>query len=230
MIVAAHQPNFLPWLGFFDKLARADVLVLLDDVQFPRTGAGVWTNRVGVLAEGERRWLTVPVERAGRGLQLVNEVRIDPSQQWKRKLVRTLEQHYARAAAYEETFPFVRSLLEFESDRLAAYNEAGLRSLARELGLAEARLRLSSELGAQGSGTDLLVDLTLAVGGTTYLSGDGAGGYQDEDRFRAAGLELRFQRFEHPVYPQLGERFVPGLSVVDALLNCGFEGTRALLA
>ena len=230
MIVSAHQPNFFPWLGFFDKLARADVLVLLDDVQFPRSGAGVWTNRVGMLVEGERRWLTVPVERAGRGYQRVNEVRIDDAQQWRRKLLRTLEQNYAKAPAFEEVFPFVRSLLETEAELLAEFNELTLRAIARKLGLDESRIRRSSEVGAEGQGTDLLIALTRGLGGSTYLSGDGAGGYQEDDRFRASGVELRFQRFEHPVYPQRSTEFVAGLSVLDALLHCGVEGTHALLA
>ena len=229
MIVAAHQPNFLPWLGFFGKLVRADVLVLLDDVQFPRSGAGVWTNRVRVLVEGEPRWLTVPIARAGRGLQRVDEVRIDNLQPWRRKLTRTLEQHYAKAPAFEEAFPFVRGLLELEADVLAEYNIAALHALAERLGLDGTPLRRSSELATTSSGTGLLIELTNALGGSTYLSGDGAGGYQDNDSFEAAGLELRFQQFEHPVYPQLADRFVPGLSIVDALLNCGFDGTRALL-
>ena len=230
MIVSAHQPNFFPWLGFFDKLARADVLVLLDDVQFPRSGAGVWTNRVGILVGGERRWLTVPVERAGRGYQQVNEVRIDDAQPWRRKLLRTLEQHYAKSPAFEEAFPFVRSLFATEAELLATFNESTLRAIARRLGLDEGRIRLSSEVGAEGQGTDRLIALTRALEGSTYLSGDGASGYQDDDRFKAAGIELRFQRFEHPVYPQRSSEFIGGLSVLDALLHCGYEGTQALLA
>ncbi len=230
MIVAAHQPNFLPWLGFFDKLARADVLVLLDDVQFPRSGAGVWTNRVGVLVQGERRWLTVPIERAGRGRQRVRDVRIDDVQPWRRKLLRTLEQSYAKAPAFDEAFPFVQALVETEAQLLAEFNELTLRAIARELGLDGHRIRRSSEVEAGGQGTELLISLTRELGGSTYLSGDGAGGYQEDDRFTAAGVELRFQRYEHPVYPQRSPEFVPGLSVIDALLHCGFEGTRALLA
>ncbi len=229
MIVAAHQPNFLPWLGFFDKLVRADVLVLLDDVQFPRTGAGVWTNRVRIVVAGEPQWITVPILRAGRGVQLVNEVRIDDSQPWRKKLLRTIELNYSKAAAFGETFSLVRSLVETDSELLAEYNDRNLRRLAAELGLDESKLVRSSELAVESAGTDLLIAVTRAVGGTVYLSGDGAGGYQDDERFAQAGLELRFQEYEHPEYPQLAPAPVPGLSIVDALLNCGFDGTRALV-
>ena len=230
MIVAAHQPNFLPWLGFFDKLVRADVLVLLDDVQFPRTGAGVWTNRVRIVIAGEPQWITVPILRAGRGVQLVNEVRIDDSQPWRKKLLRTIELNYSKAAAFGEMFPLVRSLVETDSELLAEYNDRNLRRLAAELGLDESKLVRSSELAVESAGTDLLIAVTRAVGGTVYLSGDGAAGYQDDERFAQAGLELRFQEYEHPEYPQLAPAPVPGLSIVDALLNCGFDGARALVS
>jgi hypothetical protein len=230
VIVAAHQPNFLPWLGFFDKLARADVLVLLDDVQFPRTGAGVWTNRVRLLVGGEPQWVTVPIVRAGRGLQRVDEVEIDDAQPWRQKLLRTIELNYARAAAFDDVFPFVRELVETDARLLAEYNELNVRRLAEALALDPTKLVRSSTLATSAKGTDLLIELVRTLGGTVYLSGDGAGGYQDDERFAAAGIELRFQRFEHPRYPQLAAEHVPGLSVVDTLLNVGFEGTRALVA
>jgi hypothetical protein len=229
VIVAAHQPNFLPWLGFFDKLARADVLVLLDDVQFPRSGAGVWTNRVRLLVGGQPRWVTVPIVRAGRGVVRINEIAIDESQAWRAKLVRTIELNYARAARFSETFPFVCELVETSESDLASYNEHNLRLLAKALGHDSEKLRLSSSIPTTARGTDLLIELTSAFGGTSYLSGDGAGAYQDESRFAAAGIELRFQRYRQPTYRQLAQRHVSGLSIIDALLNCGFEASAELV-
>jgi WbqC-like protein family len=228
-VVAAHQPNFLPWLGFFDKLARADVLVLLDDVQFPRTGAGTWLNRVRVVAGGAPTWLTVPVLRAGRGLQEVRDVELDDAQPWRRRVLRTLETSYGRSPGFAEAFPLVRAIVEHPERRLAAYNEHGIRVLADALGLDASRLVHSSSLAAEGHGTDLLISLTRAAGGTTYLSGDGAEGYQEPERYAAAGVELRFQEFRHPAYPQPLPEPVHGLSVVDALMSCGVEGAGRLL-
>lgn len=229
MIVAAHQPNFLPWLGFFDKLVRADALVLLDDVQFPRTGAGVWTNRVRLLVDGEPHWATVPIVRSGRGVQRVCDVQIDDSQPWRQRLLRTIELNYARAPAFGDTFPLVRELVQTDEPLLAEYNVQNLERLATTLELGTSKLVRSSDLGPAGSGTELLIELTRSLGGTVYLSGDGASGYQDEALFAAAGVELRFQRYRHPTYPQLSTRAVPGLSIVDAILSCGVERTRELL-
>ncbi len=224
-VVAIHQPNFFPWLGYFDKLARADVFVLLDSVQFPRSGHGEWMNRVKLLVQGRPSWVTAPVLR--RGTQRIHEVRMDEDQPWRRKLLRTLETSYARAPFFSETFTLVEELLADETDVLADFNEAAVRRLASVLGI-ETELVRSSTLDAEGAGSELLAELTLAVRGTTYLSGDGADEYQDPASYARRGIEVRFQQFRQPEYLQLVEPFVQGLSVVDALMSVGAEGVRRL--
>ena len=228
-VVAIHQPNFLPWLGYFDKLARADVFVLLDSVQFPRTSKGTWVNRVNLLVGGKAAWATVPIVRAEGSERDIRDVRIDDVQPWRKKLLRTIELTYRRAPHFDEVFPLVEELLATATDALADFNERNIRRIARELGLDESKLVRSSSFPTDAQSTDLLIELTRAVGGTTYLAGGGASGYQEDEKFAEAGLELRYQRFEHPTYPQLVEEFVPGLSVVDALMNCGAAGTAGLL-
>ena len=228
-VVAIHQPNFLPWLGWFDKLARADVLVLLDATQFPRTSRGTWMNRVQVLINGQPRWVTVPVVRAGRGTQDLRDVRVDDAQPWREKLLRTIQLSYARAPFFDRHFPLVQEILDQPTDRLVELNEHGVRRLAAELGLDPLKLRRASDLGATAESTELLVQLTRSADGTAYLSGDGAAGYQDDELFARAGLELVYQQFEQRAYPQLADEFVPGLSVVDALFSVGAERTRSLL-
>jgi WbqC-like protein family len=226
-VVAAHQPTFLPWLGLFDKLHRADVFVLLDDVQAPQTGAGSWINRVRMLVGGQVRWVTVPVHRHGR--QDVREVRIDDGQPWRARMLRTIEHAYRRAGHYEAGSPLVEEFVSAPESLVAAFNERNLRRLMDVLRLDGTTLVRSSELGVTGRGTELLIGLTKAAGGTTYLSGDGSQGYLEEERFAGSAVELAYQRYEHPVYLQRSRRFVPGLSVVDALLHCGIEATRELI-
>jgi WbqC-like protein family len=230
-LVAIHQPNFLPWLGFFDKLARADVFVLLDDVQFPRTSKGTWINRVKLLVAGKATWMTVPIVRSAGSTRAVREVQIDDSQPWRKKLLRTVEVNYRRAPYFDEVFPFVEELVTRPTDQLAGFNEANIRRLAEELGLDTAKLVHSSEIKTVAGGTELLVELTRAVGGTAYLSGGLAPeAYQDDAVFAAAEVELVFQDFRHPTYPQRVDEPVHGLSIVDALMNCGVAGTAALVA
>jgi WbqC-like protein family len=228
-VVAIHQPNFLPWLGFFDKLARADVFVLLDSVQFPRTSKGTWINRVKLLVGGREQWVTVPIVRSEGSALPIAAVRIDDAQPWRKKLTRTIELNYRRAPAFDDVFPFVSELLSTPGDRIAAFNEQNARRLAEKLELDAGKIVRSSELDVDGQSTELLIELTLAVGGTAYMPGGDAYRYQEDDKFPERGLELASQDFVHPTYPQAVEPFVPGLSAVDALMNCGFDGTRALL-
>jgi hypothetical protein len=227
-LVAIHQPNFLPWLGFFDKLARADVFVVLDDVQFPKKG-GTWMNRVQLLVNGEASWLTVPVDRSYHGNRLVLEMRTDESRPWREKAVKTIESAYGGSPHFGEVQPRIHELLANPTDRLAEHNEHSLRALASDVGLDTDKLVRSSTLTATSAATDRLVELVRAVGGDAYLSGGGAGGYQEEEKFGEAGIELVMQDFQHLTYPQPTDSPVHGLSIVDALMNCGFERTGELL-
>lgn len=208
--VACHQPNFLPWLGFFDKLAQSDRFVLLDDVQFPRTSRGTYTNRVQLLIGGQPQWLTVPIVR--EGVRRIREVRIDDRRPWRRKALKTIEHNYARAPRFAEVMPLVREILEHDTDRIAQLNEHAIRRLAPQH--ADKLVRQSDLPPVDAAATDLLIGLVKAAGGDAYLSGDGADGYQEEPKYAAAGLGFRLQGFAHP------DTGAPaGLSIVDAMMR-----------
>lgn len=227
-VVGIHQPNFLPWLGFFDKIRRSDVFVMMDNAQFSKTG-GTWTNRVQLLVNKEPAWVTVPIVRAYHGFRAVNEMKIDESQPWRAKLLRTIQLNYQPAPYFAEVNPLVCELVEQPSSDLATYNLNAIRVLCGRLQLTT-EIVLGSSLAAESRSTDLLVAMVRAAGGTAYLAGGGASGYQEDETFQKAGVEVIYQHFQHPIYPQFNtERFKPGLSIVDALMNCGFEGVRELL-
>jgi hypothetical protein len=228
-VVAIHQPNFLPWLGYFDKMARADVFILLDDAQQQKKG-GSYTNRVRMLVGGEPSWVTVPIDRSYHGVREIREVEIDDSRPWRDKVLRTIEQSYSRAPAFEDVFPLVTELVERRDANLADYNTAAVTRLAGFLGLEDTEIVRSSALGAEGTATKRLIELTKAAGGTAYMSGGGAGGYQDDDAFEDAGIELLTQDFEHPRYRAGDGEHPDGLSVVDPLMELGPDRTGALLA
>lgn len=229
-LVAIHQPTFLPWLGWWDKLARCDVFVLLDDVQFPKKG-GTWMNRTRIRAGEGWAWLTVPVERSHHGVRNVRGVFVDDSTAWRPKLVKTLTVTYGRAEYFGAVEPLLGRLLPPAGSNVADANERSIRLLAPLMGFDAGKLVRQSVVGraSTAGGTDLLVELTRLVGGSAYLTGDGADGYLEPDKFAAAGLELVEQRFDHPRYPQGAPEFVPGLSVVDAAMNVGWDGVQALL-
>jgi RimJ/RimL family protein N-acetyltransferase len=196
-VVAIHQPNFFPWLGFFDKVERADTFVLFDSAEFSK---GSRTNRVEVLVGGEPRWITAPVQRAGIGGP-IKDVLTDAQRDWRGKILKTLRQNYSGVDAVEE-------LVGYEEPRLAAYNEHAIRRLAETLGIATPIVR-ASDLEVDGRATELLIGIVRAVGGGAYLAGGGAGGYQEDERFAAAGIELIPQDFQAP----------HGLSVLHQVLS-----------
>jgi hypothetical protein len=229
-LVAIHQPNFFPWLGYFDKIRRADVFVVLDNVQHQKTG-GTWSNRVMLNLNGATRWATAPTVRNYHGVRPVNAIEFDETAPWREKLAKTLEASYRRARHYDEAMALLRPLLLNPERRLWAYNMAAIHKLVETLSFERSEIVLASTLPGQGTATELLVSLVRAVGGDAYLSGGGADGYQEAPVFESAGVRLVYQSFKHPVYAQRGGgEFVPGLSIIDPLMNCGIAGTRQLLA
>jgi hypothetical protein len=148
----------------------------------------------------------------------------DDDGRWRETALKTLQSAYGRAPCFDAVFGELEPLLRAPGDELSPYNERAIRRLCELLGLDTTLVR-ASELNAEGAGTDLLVALVRAAGGDAYLAGGGAEGYQEDEKFHAAGIELIRQDFVPPNY---GEQ-VPGLSVVDALMHVGFDGVRRLL-
>lgn len=220
-VLAAHQPQYLPWSGYFDKLDRADVFVLLDDVQFKKNE---WQNRNRIKAAGGWQWLTVPVRH--RFPQRIDEVEIVPGP-WARKHLAALETSYRPAPHYNETIDVVAGVLQHEWTRLAPLNERLVAVLADALGI-ETPTVSSAGIDARDHPDLRLVDLCRALDADTYLSGAGGRDYLDETPFREADIEVVYQRFEPPVHPQLHGDFAAGLSVVDLLVHCG-PGSLGLL-
>jgi WbqC-like protein family len=222
--LVALQPGYLPWLGYFDLLHRADVFVHYDDVQFDKHG---WRNRNRVKSPRGAVWLTVPVRHSGRFGQSVLDVEIDDRQDWRRKHLSTVAQFYARAPLVESVLPRLRDILERPWPRLVDLDLAIIDWLAAELGIATTRCR-ASELGIGGDRNERLIHLCRHFGATRYLSGDAARAYLDVERFATAGIEVVWHDYQHPTYPQLHGGFVPYMSTLDLLLNVGKRSLAVL--
>lgn len=219
MLVAIHQPEHMPWLGFFEKMLRADAFVLLDDVQFSK---GDFQNRNRVKGHGGAQWLTVPVVQ--RFPQRLNEVDV-AGDVWRAKHWKTLVSCYARAAHFEEFAAPFEELYGRPWTKLSELNVAAIRLLARALGI-EKRFIFSSTLGAVGHKSELVLNICKAVGASGYYSGRAGSTYLDAEAFRRAGVEIVVQEFEHPTYEQMfmkEQGFVPNLSALDLLFNRGAE-------
>ena len=145
-------------------------------------------------------------------------VHIDDAQPWRGKLIKTLEANYRRAPRFDGTIALIKPLIEYSTDNLCELNIHAIRSITHVMGL-ECRFVRQSELNAAGAGTELLVNLTKAVGANTYLAGGGAAGYQKDEMFGAEGIDLVYQNFVSEPYGD-PSRFLPGLSVIDYLMWC----------
>jgi hypothetical protein len=224
MIVAGHQPNYLPWLGFFDKMAQCDVFIIEDDVQFEWQG---FQNRTRIKTFEGVKWLTVPVKHETMSLP-INEVLIanDSNEDWAKKHWLMLKGNYSRAPYWKKFSDFFEQGYQQKWHNLIDLNLYLIRGLMEFLKI-EKPLIMASSLNVFGRKSDLVLAQCKALNATTLLSGVGACDYLNVQRFEQEGIKVIFQNFKYPVYPQLAGEFVPNLSVVDYLFWTGGKMWRS---
>lgn len=225
MIVACHQPNFLPWIGFFYKALLADLVVLLDDVQFAR--GFTWVNRNRLKCDQGELWLTVPVKKKGRGLQKISDVEVVDEGNWPRRFFQGISQNYAHAPYFAEHSAFLKDLMQMRWRKLIDLNVAAIYYLAGSLGIGN-KVVLQSSLQIQSQGSELLVKITKETGADVYLTPLVSKKYVDEILFARQGITIQFFKFIPPVYPQLWGEFIYNLSALDLLLNCGGKSLEVI--
>ncbi|MGE5340713.1 MAG: WbqC family protein [Candidatus Omnitrophota bacterium] len=214
MIVTIHQPDFLPWLGFFSRWEMSDLLIILDDVQFLRRG---WHHRDRIKTSAGVRWLTVPVKTKGRYDQKINEVRVSDDPEWRDRHLETIKHAYGKAPNFNAVFETLSDIYSRKQEYLMDVNLALLTFGAQMLHIT-VPFQLASTFRIHSTKSQRLVDLVKCVGGDTYLTGQGSRAYLDDSLFEDNGIAVRWQTFEHPVYPQLHGDFEPNLSVLDYLM------------
>lgn len=217
MIVGIHQPAYLPWLGYFDRIQAVDLFIYLDTVQFQK---GSFQNRNRVLTHNGPAWLTIPVETAGKLYStLLMDVSIDNSQNWQAKHWGTLRMNYAGAPMFRELAPKIEPFYVRPWLRLSDLCWEMMTMFNGMLGIGTKIVR-ASELGeVDGRKSDLVLNLCRRVGATTYLSGSQGRDYLDIESFRSSGIDVQFQNYFPAPYPQSAVDFVPALGVVDFLFN-----------
>lgn len=220
MIVTIHQPEHLPWLGFIHKADRADLLVLLDSVQYR---VRYFQNRNRIAGANGVTWLMVPVCSKGYREKTIHDMEIDNTQSWQRAYLATIRQSYSHHPYYPDYAPFFENACTRPWARLADLNEHIIRYFFDVLGVRTPLVRASA-LAGRGASSELLLDLCLKTGATTYLAGQMAGNYLNEDLFHAQKIAVAHHEFVHPVYPQYKRsEFLSHLSALDLLFNCGPE-------
>ncbi|MCT7601878.1 WbqC family protein [Aliarcobacter butzleri] len=221
--VVIHQPDFIPYLGFFHRLLHADLFVILNDVQFLRRG---WHHRDRIKTKDGDKWLTIGIKKVPQNTS-INEIFLN-DENWQLQHLNLIKQSYAKAKYFEEIFPFIDKLYSQKYEKMIDINLASIKMLL-ELFDINIGIVFSTEFRIQSKSNQLLVDLLLEIGATHYLSGIGAKDYYDNKPFEEANIKVLWQDFKHPVYPQLHGEFIPYLSSIDLLFNCGIEKSREIL-
>jgi len=218
LVVSGHQPNYLPWLGFFDKMLQCDLFIIEDNVQFELQG---FQNRNRVKSTDEAKWLTVPIEHVG-GPMLISDVRIanKAESDWAERHCRMLKYNYGKAPYWKEFSGFFEQAYSQKWTMLIDLNMHMIKGIMRFLHI-QKPLIMSSTLNVSGKGSERVLAECKALGASVLLSGTGGKEYLNLQRFKEEGIEVVFQDFHYPVYPQLHGSFVSDLSVVDYLFCAG---------
>lgn len=221
-IIAIHQPNYLPWLGYFYKISQSDVFVFLDDVQFSNQGMHNYTYLK--TANGSYR-LKYPVNQ--KFGDMIKQVSSKDQLNWKRKHLDTIASNYKKAPCFEEAFEDYKHILNQQYRDIVDLNTAFILFYANKMGINTQFVR-SSELNIESNRTEKIIDICKALGGNVYYSGTGAKAYQTKEEYESQGIELRYSLFNPVEYPQLWNEFQSNVSALDYFMNCGYDFTRIL--
>lgn len=216
--LACHQPNFMPWPGFFYKALKADILVLLDNVQFPLGTS--WINRNRIKNKDGVLWLTVPVWKRGRGKQMINQVEISNERDWQKKHYLSLMHAYTKAPYFSDHLYFFREIFNKKWKRLLDLNLAVIKYLLDALGIKK-DIIMSSSLNITSGKQELLIKICKQLNAGCYVSLTHSRKYIDKYLFQSENIDAKFFSYRPIIYPQLWGDFVSNLSIIDLLLNCG---------
>ena len=215
MILSAHQPAYLPWLGYFDKIIRSDVFIYLDNVQFEKNS---FTNRNKIRTHQGPLWLTVPVQLKGHINKLIKDIEIDNLKNWQKKHLNSIYMNYKKARRFEECFYKIEKFYKTEYTFFSDYCFEYLKFWINEIDI-KTKIIKGSELLIESKKSDLIIDLCEYFKADYYISGALGKNYLIEKDFADAGIEIEYQNYKHPVYPQLCGEFIPYMSILDFWMN-----------
>jgi len=224
MIVSIHQPNYLPYLGYFEKMASSDVFILYDDAEFVKE---MFYNRNRIKTPEGALWISIPIIYRFSDHQKINEVKIDPLKKWNNKHWKTIKQFYSKSKYYHEICELIESIYQKSWEKLSDVNIALILTIKDYLGI-KTRIALSSEYNVSGDRSEKLLKLCKNFRATVYLAGSTGKKYLDENLFLDHGINISYQKFEHPKYNQLFGDFLPNMNILDLLFNEGPNSFRIL--
>ena len=223
MIIFVHQPEYIPWIGFFDKLARCDIFVVYDDAQYVHGG---FHNRNRIrICEGWR-WITIPIVH--NHPQMIKDVQIS-GKQWRKEHIQIIRQYYEKSPYFKAYFPIIEEAISFNHDLLVGLNLHLLKKIAEALNI-KAKIIRSSEFPYHGQDkNEKLISMCKYLGANTYLAGSGSRQYIDEQAFFNSNIKLHWHNYLHPTYRQQFEGFEPNMSIIDLIFSFGPQAKEIIL-
>ena len=229
MIITIHQPEHLPWLGLFNKIAKADKYVILDSVQYEKN---YFQNRNRILGTNGVQWLSIPISNKGHmdGSIATTLIASDPKNaKWKEKYLQTIRMSYGKYLFFNEVFPVLEKAMDVDSPYFCENNIAVIKAFCDALNIHPEYVR-SSSLGVNGLKSDLILDICKATNADVYIAGPSGRDYLDMNSFKEAGIKVVFNDYHHPVYPQRrSEEFISHLSALDLFMNVGFAEAKRII-
>ena len=223
-VVAIHQPEYLPWLGFFKKMMNVELFVFLDDVQFRKKG---WQNRNRIRINDGTTLLSIPVHT--HSYPKINEVTIDNEKNWSIRHKKSILYNYARAPYFDEIKDFIESIFEKKFQYLVDLNTEIIKFIMNELEI-KSKIVFSSELEISKKGSDRVLDICKAVEADHYITGTfWAESNLRVEEFKKSNIDVEFQKFQHPIYKQIHGEFIPEMSIIDLLFNEGRKEAKKIL-
>jgi hypothetical protein len=226
MILSIHQPNFIPWLGYFDKIQKSDVFVILDTVQYPR-GKSI-ANRNSIKSGNAALELVLPVSipKGNDGMVLYPEVQFAENN-WSKKMLKTIQMAYSKSPHFQPHFDDLNNLWQ-NTINFCEMNILYIKHICKIMGIDTQLVLLSEIKNKDVFKNDLIIHLCHELNCTTYLSGNGASKYNNESLMNENNITLEYQTYQCPIYKQLGNDFIPNLSVIDYLFNEGSTNFETL--
>jgi len=226
MILTAHQPSYLPWLGLFAKMKKSDIFVYFDNVSYSKRD---WSSRNKIRNEKSWLWLTVPVLTQGKKNQIFTEVKIDNNQEWARKHWAKISMNYSKAPFFSLYENFFKDVYNTEWNYLSELDEHITKYLMKILGIKTKFVKASTSLQLEGKKSSLVLDMCKKMNASTIIFGGEGKNFAEVEDFESAGIKVIFQEYEHPIYPQIHGEFISHMSIIDLLFNCGPKSLEILL-
>ena len=225
MIVSIHQPNFFPWIGYFDKINRSEKFIFLTSSL--RSKNDKYLTRTKILNNNLKpQYLSIPL---GNKQTLINQLMMPKDYKWKLKLLNIVKESYRNSYYFDEVYHDIEELLMNENDYFADFSINIIKFFILKFNI-DTEIFVDIDFDQSfGSANQRNVELCKIIGGNIYLSGNGAKAYNDNNFFKDNSLDLIYQDYMPQIYKQNSNKFIPGLSILDVIFNCGYKATENLL-